>query len=332
MPEIVVIGSVNLDLSASVSRLPTAGETVTGAKLSRFPGGKGANQALAAKRLGADVRLIARVGDDAIADEALAMLRAEGVDLSACVADNDLPTGVALICVAACGENHIVVAPGANTALDVESLSSVLSSNLSSKSFSDCSSGPSSSNSSSDYSSSSPSNSPTVGKARDESEYMAGKASADALICQLEIPENVIAHAVSGFDGFFCANLAPAKRIDVAILQRADLIVVNETEAAWYGESLKACHGMVATTYGARGATLYSDGEVIAESEPPQVDVVDTTGAGDTFTAALTLALVEGQKPAEALSFACTAGALAATKAGAQPSLPMRAAVEQVLS
>ena len=280
MVKIIVIGSVNLDLSASVSRLPAPGETVTGAVLSRFPGGKGANQALAAKRLGADVRLVARVGTDAAADEALALLRAGGMDLTDCVADSDAPTGVALISVAPSGENHIVVAPGANCAVDVTSLQ--------------------------------------LGRA-------------DALICQLEVPASAIARAASEFDGFFCTNLAPAKEIDVSILQRADLVVVNETESAWYGDSLKACHGMIATTYGSKGAELSRDGKVIARTEPPRVDAVDTVGAGDTFTAALTVALVEGREPADALRFACAAGALATTRAGAQPSLPMREEVERLL-
>ena len=122
-PSVVVIGSINLDLSASVSRLPAPGETVTGATLERFPGGKGANQALAARRLGADVTLIGCVGKDAAADEALALLRDGGVDLSRCVTHNSAATGIALISVAKSGENCIVVAPGANAVLaydDVE--------------------------------------------------------------------------------------------------------------------------------------------------------------------------------------------------------------------
>ena len=122
MTDILVIGSVNLDLSAAVSRLPEAGETVTGASLSHFPGGKGANQALAAKRLGADVRLVACVGDDAAADEALALLREGDVDLFGVQRLGDLPTGIALISVAPSGENQIVVAPGANAAMDAGSL------------------------------------------------------------------------------------------------------------------------------------------------------------------------------------------------------------------
>lgn len=273
MTSIVVIGSVNLDLAATVSRLPLPGETVTGAELNRFPGGKGANQALAARRLGCDVQLIARTGDDGTADEALALLREGGVDLSGCERDNSNPTGIALICVAPSGENHIVVAPGANAAMQPETLR---------------------------------------------------LPEADALICQLEIPEATIALAASQFDGFFSANLAPAKRIDVTILQRADLVVVNETEAAWYGDTLNACTGMIATTFGADGAELTLNGASLARSQSPSVQAVDTTGAGDTFTAALTVALVEGMSHGDALEFACAAGAAATLKKGAQPSLPTR--------
>ena len=94
---------------------------------------------------------------------------------------------------------------------------------------------------------------------------------------------------------------------------------------------LKACGGLVATTYGSRGASLRKDGALIAEAEPPAITAVDTVGAGDAFTAALTVALVEGDIPVEALRFACAAGAAAATRAGAQPSLPTREEVESLL-
>ena len=273
MPTIVVIGSVNLDLVATVDRLPAPGETVTGAELSRFPGGKGANQALAAQRLGADVKLVACVGKDVAADEALALLREGGVELSDCQAVDDVATGTALIAVAPSGENHIVVAPGANRRLTPDLLM---------------------------------------------------LPTADALICQLEVPTDTVAMAVEEFDGFICVNLAPAMHVDVSVLQRADLIIVNESEAAWYGESLSACTGMIATTFGAAEAVLSKGGEDIARTKPPKVVAVDTTAAGDTFTAALTVALVEGQEPETALQFACAAGAAAATKRGAQPSLPTR--------
>ena len=280
MPSIVVVGSVNLDIVATAKRLPVAGETVTDAELGRFPGGKGANQALAAQRLGADVKLVARVGADSTADEALTLLRKGGVDLSNVESVEDMATGVALIAVAASGENQIVVAPGANRSLSPESL--------------------------------------TI-------------PAADALICQLEVPGDAIAQAAQDFEGFFAANLAPAMHVDVSVLQRADLIIVNETEAAWYGDSLSACTGMIATTFGAAGAVLSRDGEDLARTKPPRIDAVDTTAAGDTFTAALTVALVEGQPPEQALQFACAAGAAAATKLGAQPSLPTRADVMRLL-
>jgi ribokinase len=273
VPSVTVIGSVNLDIVAKVARLPAPGETVTDAELYRYPGGKGANQALAAKRLGADVTLIARVGDDAAADEALELLRDDGVELSQCIALPGIPTGTALIAVAPSGENQIVVAPGANRHLGPDDID---------------------------------------------------VPASDALICQLEVPVDTVARAVAIFAGFLCVNLAPAARIDVSVLQRANLVVVNETESAWYGETLRACNGMVATTRGSGLATLEQDGVVIAEARPPAVEAIDATGAGDTFTAAFTVALVEGQPPQDALEFACAAGAAATTKMGAQPSLPMR--------
>lgn len=277
---IIVVGSVNLDLAARVDRLPVPGETVTGAELHRFPGGKGANQALAARRLGADVTLIARVGKDAAADEALALLRAAGVDLSCCLNDDTASTGIALISVAPTGENHIVVAPGANRLLRPE---------------------------------------------------MLALPEADALICQLEVPAETLCRAGEQFKAFFCVNLAPAMDVPEAIVERADLIVVNETEAAFYGDRVQLSRGYLALTHGVLGAELRRGGEVVARAIPPRVTAVDSTGAGDTFTAALTLALVEGRAPGEALAFACAAGALTTTRHGAQPSLPFRADVETLL-
>lgn len=280
-PAIVVIGSVNLDLVASVSRLPVAGETISGAELHRFPGGKGANQALAASRLGADVTLIARVGEDAYAQEALALLVEGGVDLSGCQRTTESPTGIALICVAADGENQIVVAPGANHTLGVEHLQ---------------------------------------------------LPAADALICQLEVPVSVLCAAAREFNGLLCINLAPAREVPDELLRRADVIVVNETEAAYYGDVLQLADTLVVTTLGKDGAVAVMNGEVVARAGSPRVDAIDTVGAGDSFTAALTVQLARQQDTRQALEFACAAGALAATRQGAQPSLPAQQEVEAILS
>jgi ribokinase len=277
---ITVVGSVNLDFVATAKTRPAPGETVTGATLARHPGGKGANQALAATRLGADVSLIACVGRDALADEALALLKAEGVNLSRCLIDAKASTGVALIAVDAKGENQIVVAPGANAAFEPQHLSARID---------------------------------------------------GALICQLEIPVETVARAVALTDGFVGLNLAPAADVPAELLARADLIVVNETEAAFYGSRLHDGGGLVAVTLGARGAALFKAGEQIASASPPKVTAVDATGAGDSFVGALVVALIEGQAPQDALTFACAAGASAATRPGAQPSLPRRVDVEALL-
>ncbi len=280
-PRIVVVGSVNLDLVATGAKLPAPGETVTGAVFARHPGGKGANQALAARRLGADVRLLARVGRDAMAGEALALLRAAGVDLSGCTEDASAPTGVALIAVSGDGENQIVVAPGANATFAPDLLA---------------------------------------------------LPDADAVLCQLELPLATVARAAGLTQGLFCINLAPAAAMDATVLLRADLVVVNETEAAFYGAVLDSARGLVAVTYGARGAALRRGGREIARATPPLVKAIDTTGAGDAFVGALVVALLEKMPEEAALAFACATGALAATKAGAQPSLPSRAAVEALLA
>lgn len=278
---ITVVGSINLDLVASAPHLPRAGETVTGATLARHPGGKGANQALAARRLGAEVALVGRVGDDAMAEEATALLEADGVDLSEVEVDAEAPTGVALIAVDPSGENQIVVAAGANHRVTPMQL-----------------------------------------PARIEG----------ALIVQLELPLETVEAAVGRATDFVCVNLAPAQPVSDQLLRRADLIVVNETEAAFYGEILHQGGGRVVTTLGARGAVMHQRGAEIARAAPPRVTAVDATGAGDAFVGAICVALLEGMEPEAALAFACAAGALAATRPGAQPSLPTRAEVEAIIT
>ena len=266
---ITVVGSVNLDLVARVKRLPEPGETVGGATFVRVPGGKGANQAVACARLGADVTMIAAVGRDAMADEALAGLRDAGVTLQ--LEESDVPTGVALIQVDGEGETTIAVAPGANGTLTRVEL-----------------------------------------------------PPHDAVLCQLEVPDEAVLSAWERCAGMFCLNAAPAHPIAVD----ADLTVVNRHEL----EALVRRDGLVALTLGAEGAVLLDDGDEIARAEPPPVDAVDGTAAGDAFTACLLVSLLEGRSEPDALKRACAAGALAASRFGAQPSLPTAGEVDLILA
>jgi ribokinase len=264
--ELTVVGSINLDLVAFCERLPRPGETVTNARFERHPGGKGANQAVAAARRGARVRMVGCVGTDPYADEALAGLRDAGVELD--LQRSDEATGVALITVEASGENEIVVAPGAN--------------------------------------------------ARLEARRVGG-----AVLCQLEIPDAAVLEARRGAS-FFCLNAAPIRHVEV----EPDLLVVNRYEA----EESRIRARLTAVTLGAEGAILLEDGEEVARAEPPRVEAVDGTAAGDAFTACLVVSLLEGREREEALARACAAGALAASRAGAQPSLPSAADVDAILA
>ena len=280
-PSITIVGSVNLDLVASAETLPAPGETVTGASFAQHPGGKGANQALAARRLGANVAMIARTGEGPNRDAALALLKEDGVDLSGIVSDPDQQTGVALIAVDAAGENQIVVASGANGDL-------------------------------------SPGDVKVPGRP-------------DAILCQLEVPAACVMAASRTACGLFAVNLAPAGPVPVSLLEAADLLIVNEGEAEFYGDGIHRGPGMVALTLGGQGAVLYRAGKEIARAPAFTVPVIDTTGAGDTFCAALVLALCEGREEGDALRFASAASALAVTKPGAQPSLPWRDEVDAFL-
>lgn len=268
-PRITVVGSINLDLVARCERLPEPGETVSGAKLGRFPGGKGANQAVACARLGSEVTMIGAVGRDALAEEALAGLEEAGVRLALTVADE--PTGVALIFVDGAGETEIVVAPGANATLGEVEL-----------------------------------------------------PEHDAVLAQLEVPDRAVLSAWEQCGGLFCLNAAPARAISLD----PDVTVVNRHEL----EALVRRDGLVAVTLGAEGAVLLEDGEEIARAAPPKVEAVDGTAAGDAFTACLLVSLLEEWEPQEALERACAAGALAASRLGAQPSLPTAAEVDALLS
>ncbi len=268
-PHLTVVGSINLDLVVRAERLPRPGETVSGARFARVPGGKGANQAVAAARLGAKVRMIGCVGRDGLADEALTGLRDAAVEEWWLA--KDAPTGIALITVDAEGETTIVVAPGVNGELrpdDVE------------------------------------------------------LGDADAVLCQQEIPAETVARAAELAPRFFL-NAAPAR--DGA--PEAELTIVNRLELEALGER----SGLVCLTLGAEGAVLLEDGREVARAEPPVVEAVDGTAAGDAFTACLVVSLLEGRPRDDALRRACAAGALAASRFGAQTSLPTAEEVDAIL-
>ena len=252
--ELTVVGSINLDFTARLARLPRPGETVSAYQLVRSPGGKGANQAVAAARLGAAVTMVGAVGEDAFADEALAGLVEAGVTLQV---ERKGQTGVALIYVDDEGENEIAVFPGANGELTP-------------------------------------------------------RAVPGAVLCQLEVPDEVVYAAAAGAD-FFALNAAPARALDL----EPDLLVVNRLE-----HELVTRGRLVAVTYGRDGAALFEGGREVARSAAPVVVARDGTGAGDAFTAALVVMLLQGASRERALNVACVAGAWAASVVGAQPSLP----------
>ena len=275
---VTVVGSVNLDLVATVPQLPHPGETRTATGLARLPGGKGANQALAIRRLGLPVRLVAAVGVDPEADIALRLLQREGVDLSRLQRAGD-PTGLALITVDALGENTIVVVAGANATLRVDA---------------------------------------------------ADVAGASAVLTVLEVPDHAVRAAARCATGLFLLNAAPARPVPAEVLQRADLVVANRAEYAALPELRTA--RAVAVTDGPRGAVLLRAGRQVAAAAPPPVRAVDGTGAGDAFTGAVVAGLLRGLPDSELLRRACAAGAMAASRPGAQPSLPTDTEIDEALS
>ncbi len=267
-PRITVVGSINVDLVARGARLPRPGETIGDAVFQRIPGGKGANQAVAAARLGAEVRFVGRVGVDRLGLDALAR---EGVDVRGVRIDGG-ESGVALILVDDAGENVIVVAPGANGRLTPEDVD--------------------------------------IGRS-------------DAVLCQLEVPIDAVSAAADAAS-YFCLNAAPAKPVPSDLVRRADLVVVNRFEL----DALDETPRLAALTLGREGAVLLEHGTEIARAAAPRVETVDGTAAGDAFCAAFLVYLLRGADQEEALRLACAAGALAASRFGAQPSLPTAAEVE----
>ena len=266
-PAVTVVGSINLDLIATAERLPTAGETIGGAVLSEQPGGKGANQAAAAARLGGSARMVGAVGDDAQGQRMLEALAAAGVD-TADVAVLPEPTGTALIVVDRDGENQIVVCPGANSQLSL-----------------------------------------------DRVEF----DPEETVLCQLEVGLPVVLEAARRHSGYFVLNAAPAMDLPAELLERCDVVIVNESEYALVPALASA--KLVAVTYGGDGSAMFEHGRKVAEASSVAVAVVNTVGAGDAFCAALVLALRQGLDYAQALAVANSVGADAVSDPSSQPDL-----------
>ncbi|WP_416979400.1 ribokinase [Streptomyces sp. T028] len=290
--DLLVVGSANADLVIDVERRPGAGETVLGGDLAVHPGGKGANQAVAAARLGARTALLARVGDDAYGRLLLDSQRAAGVD-TAGVLVGGAPTGVALITVDPSGDNSIVVSPGANGRLTPAD----------------------------------------AGAAADL------VRTSRVVSAQLEIPlETVVALAASLAPGSrFVLNPSPPRPLPAVLLAACDPLIVNEHEAkVLLGEAYDETSGpedwarlllakgprSVVVTLGAEGALVASAEGGVERVPSVKVNAVDTTGAGDSFTAALAWKLGAGASLAEAAAYAARVGAVAVTRRGAQESFP----------
>ncbi|MGW1585920.1 ribokinase [Streptomyces sp. NPDC002386] len=294
--DLLVVGSANADLVIGVERRPAAGETVLGGDLAVHPGGKGGNQAVAAARLGARTALLARVGDDAHGRLLLDAQRAAGVDTAGVLAGG-APTGVALITVDPSGDNSIVVSPGANARL-------------------------------------------TPADVR----RAAGLLRASRVVsAQLEIPLETVVEVVRNLaDGSrFVLNPSPPRELPAEVLAACDPLIVNEHEARvllgargasgepadWAPLLLARGPRSVVVTLGAAGA-LVCDSSGVTRVPSVRVDAVDTTGAGDAFTAALAWKLGSGAALPAAAAYAALVGAAAVTRRGAQESYPTAAEAE----
>lgn len=289
---VVVLGGLNTDLVVEVGRLPRPGETVIGGDVRRLAGGKAANQAVAARRLGARVALVGAVGDDDLGAELRRGLSGEGVDVRAVRTIPGRASGVALIVVQAGGENTITVAPGANGELGVD----------------------------------------------DAFATADALRSADALLLQLEVPAAAslaAASAARAAGKLVVLNAAPLSdpvpAETLALLAASDVVVANEEEAAALAPLAAATCARLVVTLGAQGAR-WTDGGATGSCAAFVVDSVDAVGAGDTFTAALAVALAGGAPLPDAVRCGCAAGALATLQRGAQPAMPTGAEVDHLLA
>lgn len=301
-PKIVVVGSSNTDFVLSVPQLPSKGETVLGDLFRVVRGGKGANQAVAAARLGADVTFIARLGTDSFGSEALAAYREDGIRTDFIIQDPEAYSGVALIMVNRNGENVIGVGPGANSRLTPEDVMAA---------------------------------SPAI-------------EQADGLLLQLEIPLDAVQAAIGiarRSHVRVILNPAPAQKIPEELLKSVDYLTPNESEMAILAgvasasidqDSLPRLASLLGVpnlivTLGSRGACILENGRTEYVAAFP-VTPVDTTASGDAFNGALAVALARGESITGAVKYANAAGAITATRPGAQPSLPTRKELDHFMA
>jgi ribokinase len=298
-PRIVVFGSSNTDMIVRTARLPRPGETVIGGTFHTAAGGKGANQAVAAARAGGDVTFVARVGNDPFGRQAVAGFRRDGIDTRFVEIDRSAPSGVAFILVDHRGQNSIAVASGANANLSAEDAAAVRK----------------------------------------------RITASDLVLLQLEVPLPAIRAAaeIAGSANVpVLLNPAPARRLDAALLRRISILTPNESEAeALAGIALRTDVNIgraaarliqkgvssVVITLGERGA-YYDDGSDGGFLPGFKVKAVDSTAAGDVFSATLAVAVAEGKPLPGAVVFANAAAALSVTRLGAQHSAPSREKIE----
>jgi ribokinase len=301
MTNILVIGSLNTDLVVRAPHFPAPGETIQGDNLITIPGGKGANQSVAAARLGGKVIMIGRVGADTFGTTLIDNLNQNNVDTHLIIKDDSTATGAAVIIVDSQGQNSIVLSPGANDR--------VTSSDIVPDSFS----------------------------------------GSKLLLLQFEIPMEAVIHSarLAREKGLLVVlNPAPARNIPDDLLRIADYILPNETELGLLtGKPVsnpalveEAAHILIArgarniiVTLGAEGALIVNQ-DVATLIPAFKVKVVDTTAAGDAFIGGFAVGLLNGKSLQDAVQYGCACGALAVTKFGAQPSLPIAADVNKMIN
>lgn len=293
---IIVVGSINLDLVGAVGRLPTPGETVPGDNFVTAPGGKGANQALAARRAGLDVRMIGAVGDDAFAQEALELLNEAGVDLSG-VRRAGAATGVALILVGGDGENMIAVIPGANGAVspgDVEAA------------------------------------------AIDSGDIvlLQNEVPGDTVKAALAAARRVGALSILNTAPWRDDRAELIGQADIIVanetefdLAAGSLALAGSSRDQKMAAFVTQTGRIIVVTLGAEGV-IAATKDGISRASAPKIAPVDTVGAGDTFCGYLAAGLADGRSLQEAMARAARAGALACLKPGAQPAVPEASEVD----